>query len=213
MDRNSLISIATEAARDPSKASKIAAWIADELRAQKAAGETSTPPGYLYAGAFEWLIQTENLAVEPLTGGPPMTGSSNPYIPLRVPFDGLIIGQYGWAIAKSSGANADAQALIAANLPQAEDGRDLFSVSIGTDGQASFGSDGTEQLMFPASVVVGTRLHPRAMAWTVRRNQIIQAKFRNITNVYLDGFSSDAVPPLVLASAGIGFTVINLGSP
>lgn len=212
MDRSDLIRIAADAARDPSKAARIAAWIADELRKERSAGETDPPPGYLYAGAFEWSIQVENLAVEPLTGGPPITGSTNPYLPLRVPFDGLIVGMYGWAVARPT-TNVDAQVAVAQALASAEDGRDLFSLSIGTDGQASFGTDGHDQLMFPASSVVGTRLHPRPMAWTVRRNEVLQAKFRNITNVYLSGFTNDILPQLVLSRVGVGFTVLNLGSP
>lgn len=214
MDRNSLIALATEAARDPSRASRLAAWIADELRQQKAAGETATPPGYLYQGAFEWIITARDLPVEPLTGGPPITGSSNPYIPLRVPFDGLIIGMSGWASARPVAPDND-EALVAAELASAEDGRDLFSVSIAIDGQASFGTDGHDQLMFPASCVLGTRLHPRAMAWTVRRNQVLQAKFRNITNVYLDGVGGEdpTLEQLIVGQACVGFTVLNLGSP
>lgn len=212
MNRKALIALATEAARDPSRASKVAAWIADELRAQQQAGETATPEGYLYQGAHEWLIQADSLVVEPLTGGPPITSSTNPYIPLRTPFDALIIGVSGWAL-PAPVAESNTQAFLAANLASADDGRDLFSVSIGVDGQASFGTDGNDQLMFPASTVVGTRLNPRAMAWTVRRNQIIQAKFRNITNLYLDGVSSEVMPQLELQTAAICFTVLNLGSP
>lgn len=211
MNRNALIALATEAARDPSRASKVAAWIADELRDQQKAGETATPDGYLYQGAHEWLIQAENLVVEPLTGGSPITATTNPYIPLRTPFDALIIGVSGWAL-PAPATESNSQAFVAASLASADDGRDLFSLSIGIDGQASFGTDGNDQLMFPASTVVGTRLNPRAMAWTVRRNQIIQAKFRNITNLYLDGVSSEVMPSPVLQAA-ICFTLLNLGSP
>lgn len=212
MDRSSLIAIAVDAARDPSRAARLASLIADELRQQKAAGETNTPDGYLYQGAFEWIVTAENLAVEPLTGGPSITTSNNPFVPLKVPFDGLIIGASGWAIARPV-ADSTTQAAVAAQLASAEDSRDLFSVVLGVDGQIQFGTDGHDPMMYPASCVVGTRLHPRPMAWTVRRNQVIQAKFRNITNVYLDGLTSDTMPQLVLAEACIGFTVLNLGSP
>ncbi|MGH7605579.1 MAG: hypothetical protein ACRENK_16490 [Gemmatimonadaceae bacterium] len=213
MDRSSLIALATDAARDPSKASRIAGWIADELQRLKAAGETATPPGYLYQGAFEWVITAENVVVEPLTGGPPITGSANPYIPLRVPFDALIINQYGWAEVASASPPSTEEVSVIQALASAEESRDLFSCSIAIDGQASFGTDGTDQLMFPASCVVGTRLHPRSMAWTLRRNQLIQVKFRNIANVYLDGLSGEIMAMPVLAKACVGFTVLNLGSP
>lgn len=211
MNRNSLIALATEAARDPSRAARLAAWIVDELRNQRAAGETATPEGYLYQGAFEWVLTAQDLVVEPLTGGPDITSTVNPFIPLRVPFDGLIVGMSGWAVARPSTAATD-QAVVAAKLASAEDGRDLFSLVLGMDGQVQFGTDGHTPLMFPASCVVGTRLHPRIGAWTVRRNQVIQAKFRNITNVYLDGLVDGTIHPMVV-DASIGFTVLNLGSP
>jgi hypothetical protein len=211
VNRNSLIALATDAARDPSRAARLAAWIADELRAQKAAGETATPEGYLYQGAFEWVITAEDLAIEPLTGGPDITSSVNPFIPLRVPFDALIVGMSGWAVARPSTLDT-AQAVVAAELASAEDGRDLFSLVLGMDGQIQFGTDGHNPLMFPASCVVGTRLHPRIAAWTVRRNQVIQAKFRNMTNLYLDGINGDTLHTMVV-DASVGFTVLNLGSP
>lgn len=215
MTRDQLIALALEGERDPSRASTIAKWICDELRQQAKQGGTSTPPGYIYAGAQEWIVTANNLAVESLTTVP-LSTSLNEYIPLRVPFDALILGVQGWAEPLSTPGEGSApvnQQFLAASLPSAEDSRDLFSVSIGIDGQVSFGTDGNRQLMFPASVVVGTRLHPRPMAWTVRRNQLIQAKFRNISNVYLDGVDPQVMAAVVLRSASIGFSVLNLGSP
>jgi hypothetical protein len=213
MNRQQLVALATEGARDPSRASRIAAWIADELRRQAAAGETAVPDGYLYQGAFEWVVTAQNVAVEPLSTVA-LTNSLNPYIPLRVPFDGLIIGMQGWAEpASTPGEAALNQQFIAAYLASADDSRDLFSVSIAIDGQASFGTDGNDQLMFPASVVVGSRLHPRPMAWTVRRNQLLQVKVRNITNVPLDGVDPSVMAPVILKTVNVGFSVLNLGSP
>jgi hypothetical protein len=219
VNRESLIALANEAARDPSRAARIAGWIADELRDQAKLGETATPGGYLYAGSHEWIIKAQDLQVEPLPSPDqpnvgPITSSINSFIPLKTPFDALIVGMYGWAEpTPTAGADAPDELALVASLANAEDSRDLFSLAIGTDGQASFGTDGTDQLMFPASTVVGTRMHPRIGAWTVRRNQLIQARFRNITNVPLDGISSEVLNPIILKIAAVGFTVLNLGAP
>lgn len=213
MNRQAMIQWASMGARDPSQASTIAKWIADALREEAKQGETHTPPGYLYQGAFEWVLSVSNIQVESLTTTP-LTSSSNPYVPFRVPFDALIQSVHGWAEPVATpGESAVNQQFLAANLSTAEESRDLFSLSIGIDGQASFGTDGNNQLMFPASTVVGTRLHPRPMAWTVRRNQLIQAKFRNITNVPLDGVASNIMAPVILKNIYLVFTALNLGSP
>jgi hypothetical protein len=213
MNRQQLVALALEGDRDPSRSSRIAAWIADELRRQAAAGETAVPDGYLYQGSFEWVITAQNVAVESLSTVP-LTSSLNPFLPLRVPFDGLVIGVQGWAEpASTPGEAALNQQFVAANLASAEDSRDLFSVVLGLDGQVQFGTDGNEPLMFPASVVLGTRTHPRPMAWTLRRNQLLQAKVRNITNVPLDGVDPAVMSPVILKTINIGFTVLNLGSP
>ena len=215
-NRETLVKLAADAARDPSRAARLAGYIADELRQIAEAGETAVPPGYLYAGAFEWLLSTENLEVEPLsgTGAVPITQSGNQYVQLRIPFDALIVGVSGWAEPVSTaGSGAVNEQFIAASLASAQDSRDLFTVSLAIDGQASFGTDGFNQLMWPASTVVGTRLLPRPMAWAVRRNSLLQAKFRNVTNVYLDGVSTEVMHAVILKKVFIGYTVLNLGRP
>lgn len=207
-----MIALALKGARDPSQASACAKWIADALREEARKGETDTPPGYLYQGAFEWVLTASNVAVEPFTT--PLTKSSNEPVPFRVPFDALIQSVHAWAEPVATpGESALNQQFLATQLCTAEESRDLFSLSIGIDGQASFGTDGNAQLMFPASTVVGTRLHPRPMAWTVRRNQLIQATFRNITNVPLDGVSSQVMAPVILKNIYLVFSALNLGSP
>ena len=222
MGRGFLLELAREGARDPSRAPRIAAMLENALKQQRMSGG-NLPAGYIYEGAYQWIIQAENLDVEPLPGvanpnANPITGSSNEFIPLRVPFDALIMGAAGWcqpvAQTREGQQEVDAEDLLAANLLSCSPaGRDLFSVEFGLDGQVRFGTDGRNELMFPASSVVGTRDKPRPMAWTVRRNQIIRARFRNITNAWLEEIPDTVMQPPVLATAALALYALNLEAP
>jgi len=223
VSRDVWLAIANEAARDPSRAARLNALLLDLVREAKEQGGDSTPPGYLYAAAHQWIVRVRDLDPEPLPTAAfpartPITASALDAIPFRTPFTALIVGVCGWALARggpdpTTGVVDLGEHILAQVLPTAEAGRDLFSVSIGLDGQVTFGSDGRDVRMFPASCVVGTRLVPRAMAWTVRRNQIIQVKFRNITNVPLENVTPLVTRPLRLAEAAVNFFALNLERP
>lgn len=221
MSRELWQSLAREAARDPSRAPRIAGYLTDLLRAARSTGGR-LPDGYVYAGAYQFVIQAENLAVEPLPtdadpNRAPITSTSNNFIPLRVPFDMLIMGIGGWA--QPQGIPQDQSTLVfdeldaVNNISCSPSSRDLFSVEIGLDGQVNFGTDGRNRFMFPASVVVGARNRPRAAAWTVRRNQIIQTRFRNITNVFLDGVDPSILIAPNLVTAAVAYYALNLEAP
>jgi hypothetical protein len=213
--------LATEAARDPSRASRIYAYLAEVLQEEIDAGAAGHPPRYIYAPGHQWIIQVRDLDPEPLptpTGfqAAPITQSFTPAIPFRVPFDALLLGVSGWALPEPTqidGVITVAALSAAQTLASADAGRDLFTTSIGLDGQITFGTDGHDQLMFPASTVVGTRLKPRVLGWTIRRNQILQVKFRNITNAPLGGVAPTVVAPLRLAEASLNFHALNLEMP
>lgn len=222
MDREAALSLALDAARDPSQAARIAAWIAESLRAEQAAGEGAHPPGYLYAGAHRWIARVENLATEPLPptpGAPPITSSANEPVEIRTSFDALIIGVSGFGVLtpQPRGLNVPitaADLAVAELLSCARDGRDLFTVEYGLDGQITFGTDGRRQQMYPASVVVGDGPRPRALAWTVRRNQIITVRFRNISNVITSQIAASPIgPPDLRLTAEVAFHVVNMERP
>jgi hypothetical protein len=223
MNRDAILALANEAARDPSRAARLASLIADELAAEDGGGPLSrAPAAYFYAPAHQWLIQAQGLVVEPLPTDQnpqamPITQTANVAIPLRVPFDAILLGGAAWSQPTAQPVqNATTVSLgdvtNANGLSNSIDGRDLFSLQIGIDGQTWFSSDGRDPMLFPASTIMGSRLRPRAMAWTVRRNSIIQAKFRNVCNVPLDGVPTTAITPPVLSCA-VAFYALNLEAP
>jgi hypothetical protein len=213
--------LATEIARDPSRASRLCSYLAEVIQEEIDAGAAGHPPGYIYAPGHQWIVKVIDLDPEPLPttdvpNAAPITSSFAPAIPFRVPFDALLLGVSGWALPEPTPIDGviSVNALAAAQqLSSAADGRDLFTTSIGLDGQITFGTDGRDQLMFPASTVVGTRLRPRVLGWTVRRQQILQVKFRNITNAPLGGVASSVVAPLRLSEASLNFHALNLEMP
>jgi len=222
MSRDVWLAIANEAARDPSRSARLMAFLGDLVRAAQRAGGDATPPQYLYAAAHQWIVRARDLDPEPLPTAAfpartPITASALDAVPFRIPFTALIVGVAGWAQAKGSpdpqGVVDSGAQFLSQLLPVARAGRDLFSTSIGLDGQVTFGTDGRDVRMFPASTVVGTRLNPRAMAWTVRRNQTIQVKFRNITNVPCEQITGLDVAPIRLAEAAVNFFALNLERP
>jgi hypothetical protein len=221
VNREAILALANEAARDPSRAARLAGLIADELAAIDGQGPLSrAPAGYFYAPAHSWLIQAQNLAVEalPTAQNPqaqPITSTANVAVPLRVPFDAIILGGAAWAeptaqpLAPAT-TTSIGEVLFVNSIGTAIDNRDLFAMQLGIDGQTWFSSDGRDPMLFPASTMLGSRREPRSMAWTVRRNSIIQVKFRNVTNVPLDGVTTLA-PPLL--SCACAFYALNLEAP
>jgi len=222
--RSYLSNLAASAAADPSRASDIARHIARILADAEANGG-DLPEGYIYSGAHTWEIQADNVDVEPVGNfdspvGLPLTDTSNQPIPLKVPFDGLIMGIAGWAQPQAvHSPDIDhvtlKQVRASFCLSRVVDFRDLFSVEIGLDGTTTFGTDGNDRMLYPASTVVGSRLSPRPTAWTVRRNQRLQARFRNISNVsFADGsLGPDIFVPPLLSKIVLAFYVLNLEAP
>lgn len=209
--REILLALAAEAARDPSRAARIAEYIADICReADKSEGQI--PLGYLYAGAHKLLAIAENLAIEtlePAEGGTPITTTANRPIQIRIPFDVLIIGVGGWAEPNWRGIAAGDGGVAFALPSQAPDYLDTFSTDFQLDGATSFTTDGDDRLMAPAAVTVGTQRRPRPMAWTLRRNQLIAVRFRNILNA----FSSAGALGFQLRRVGLCFYALNLEAP
>lgn len=207
-------SIADEAARDPSRAAPLARYLAELLRGAQQSRDGRQPNGYVYAGAHTWIAEREDLAVEPLP--PPetavgITSSATPRIPIKVPFDALVMGVAGWCIPDFRQITSEGGGNLAlAALSQSADYRDFFSVRWGLDGEVWFGTDGEQDLMAPAAVVVGSRRSPRPLAWTVRRNQRIMVQFRNILNAYQVP-STPTTPNL--RRVALAFYVLNLEAP
>lgn len=222
MLRSYLQALAADAAADPSRARDIAGHITRILADAESNGG-DLPEGYIYAGAHTWEIQADNVVVEPVgtpsvPTGLPLTETSNMPIPLKVPFDGLIMGIAGWAqpqaVHRGTEGNAPLSAVRASFcLSRVIDFRDMFSVEIGLDGTSTFGTDGNDRMLYPASTVVGSRLSPRPAAWTVRRNQRLQARFRNVSNVWLTDVSAALLAPPVLSKIVLAFYVLNLEAP
>jgi len=207
-------SIAHGMAEDPSRATRDAAYLATLLEEAQARGEGRFPPGYQYAGAHHFLAVADDLEVQSLDNKDlPITSTGSRPIPIKIPFDCLIQGVFGWAFPIFNGAGQEsAFNVLAAEqvLSNASDYRDLFSVAWLLDGDPHFVGNGEESLMAPASAVIGSRNSPRSMAWTLRRGQIISVLFRNITNVPVPALTVFPYPKL---RATVAFQALNLGPP
>lgn len=222
MLRSYLRALAADAAADPSRAHDIAGHIVRLIDDANDNGG-DLPEGYIYAGAHTWEIQADNVTVEPVGNldspvGLPLTETSNQPIPLKVPFDGLIMGIAGWAqpqaVHLEDIANVNLKQVKASFcLSRVVDFRDLFSVELGLDGTTTFGTDGNDRMLYPATCVLGSRLSPRPTAWTVRRNQRLQARLRNISNVSLTEVNASIFVPPLLSKIVVAFYVLNLEAP
>lgn len=215
MDRSLWVSLANQAARDPSRASQIAKVLLDKINTEGRTADAA-PDGYLYAGADTLIARSRDLAVEVLQSqlnptGVPIWTSASAAIPIKIPFDCWIYGVAGWAQTRtpvSSETQPSAFPDVALNAPLCADGRDLFSADWGLDGQIKFGTDGRRAMMLPASAIVGTRLIPRRLSWTLRRNQVINVRFRNLWNAIVPTMPVGFEFP-TLAEAAIAFYVVN----
>lgn len=221
MDRDQWASWAEQAARDPSTAQRIARELARELRQALAEGD-GDPPGYVYAGAHQWILSAQDVEPEPVPdpSNPdrfPVTTTSNPEVTIVVPFNALIMGVAGWCTitppVPDEGSYSEQDLRIVNLLSCAEDGRDLFSTIIMVDGRQMLGTDGDTDLMFPASCVVGTRTRPRPLAWRVQTNQKLQCKFRNLTNLVLSPSVTNDLGLPVLRKVALAFYALNLDGP
>lgn len=208
--------LATEAARDPSRASQIAGVLLDRIDTEGRTGDRA-PEGYLYAGAHTFIARMRDLEVEPLPdlNNPkrvPIYDTANPVQVIKLPFDAWIYGVAGWSLTRSPVIEGEGLA-IGGLASTAWDDRDLFSIEWGLDGQVWFMTDGRGRKMVPASVAVGTREVPRRMSWTLRRNQVIQVRFRNLWNAVVPSWPvnpPNPVPFPVLAEAAVAFYAVNL---
>lgn len=211
-DRASWSRMAEEAARDPSRASQIARVLLDHIDTEARTGDYA-PEGYLYAGAHTFVARERDLEVEPLQSAAaptavPIWWTSREPVPVKIPFDCWIYGVAGWAVTRAE----DDTGLLPFVAPTAYDGRDLFTVGWELDGQINFSTDGRGTKMWPASVTVGTRKRPRRLSWTLRRNEVIGVRFRNLWNAIAPTLPA-GVDPLVLAEAAIAFYAVKLEMP
>ena len=225
MLRDLLIEASQRAVAEPQHAAHWSRVILETLSAmERLENGAAAPTGYLYAGAHNFTARTRRLAVEPLpedaaqagVPGVPITTTNSGAVDIRVPFDSFIYAVSGYAIPDfGSGEEPGENAESALLLPTAADGRDLFSVEWGLDGQVTYMTDGHNRLMFPASTCVGSRLVPRMMGWAVRRQQTINVRFRSLINAITTseiwGGLDDGFP--LIAEAGITFHVVNVGAP
>lgn len=219
MDREQWKRLAQQAARDPSRASQIAGILLERVQTESRTNGMA-PEGYLLHGAHTFEARARDVQVEAIqtladpNAGVPIWQTNNQAIPIKLPFDSLIIGAAGWA---STRIPVDGDGVVipgfVTGVPLAKDGRDLFSVQWELDGQVSFVTDGRAPRLQMASNVVGTRRIPRMMAWTLRRNQTIGVKVRNLWNAILSTLPTNVDDFPVLAEATIAFYAINLEQP
>ena len=205
--------LAEQAARDPSRATQIASVMLDHIDTEARTAQKA-PEGYLYSGAHTLIARVRNLEIEPLPTSVtpkavPIFETSNEAVPIKIPFDIWLYGVAGWAITATPLEDQVPAPNLVANAPSARDGRDLFSVDWSLDGQVAFSTDGRRRKMTPASAAVGTRRQPRALSWTLRRNQVIGVRFRNLWNAIVETTLTTFTYP-VLAEAAIAFYVVNL---
>lgn len=214
--RSRWLALATEAARDPSRASQFASVLLDRIDTEARTGERA-PEGYLYAGAHTLIARARNVPVEPLPtpAAPravPIWDTSNNVLDIKIPFDVWIYAVAGWAASKTIDVEGGPLVNAAPAAVTAADGRDLFSVEWGLDGSVWMMTDGRRRKMQPASCVVGTRRVPRRMSLTLRRNQILQVRVRNLWNVIQNTWPTQEEYP-ELAEVAVAFYAVNLEAP
>jgi len=223
LNRSALLALVDEAARDPSGARRLLELAGAMLHQEMQRGDYAMPPGYIYAGAHTWIASFEEVEPEPLPDATttvpqrdPLTNTANPPQIIEVPFDALILGVSGWAepiIDLENWSDGEQRGvLLHSSNP---DGRDLFSLDWNLNGKIYYVTDGRVDLMQPAAATVGTRTRPRPLGWIVQRNDRINVRIRNLTNVHVP-FSFDASvtePYGWNINAAVGFHALNLERP
>jgi hypothetical protein len=212
-------------ARDPTRAPTLAIDAANIARTAELAGG-DVPEGYIYSGAHTIELSADNVAVEPLSpevdGGLSPTQTGNREISVKAPFDCLMMGLAGWAEIVSVGEDGEVETITVAQIIRdnlrsnrtVADRRDMFAVELGIDGTTWLCTDGNDRLLWPATCVVGSRLSPRPLAWTVRRNQKLNMRVRNLSNLASahDEELEDEVPPPRL-NIRVAYYALNLEPP
>jgi len=185
MDRKVALEAARAAHANPAHAQQWAEVVLRALRDPSAGMTKAVPPGYLYAGSHNLIARRDNFGPEALPEnaqgalvGPIGWTSSQP-VTIKVPFDVAIEAVSAWAIPIIEGSSPDLSTQL---ISSARDGRDLFSVAWGINGQSVNFTTGDTPLMIPACSACGTRQVPKDMYWELQRNDVIQVWFRNITN-------------------------------
>jgi len=188
VNRQALLALIDEAARDPSGARRLLE-IADAMLAeQQRRGDAAHPPGYIYSGAHTWIAPFEVVDPEPLPDPDDastleLTATANAPQGIEVPFDALILGVSGWATPAVPRELDTADKNGVLELDADPDGRDLFSVSWQLNGNRQFVTDGRTDLLMPAPAILGTRRNPRQLGWLVQRDDLIDVRVRNLSNV------------------------------
>jgi hypothetical protein len=221
-NRSALLALVDEAARDPSAARRLLELAATMLRNEAQRGAYAEPPGYIYAGAHTWIATFENLppeplptAADPVPGRLPLTNTANAAQVVEVPFDALILGVSGWAASEIDETRAldDTEGILL--MSSNPEGRDLFAVEWNLNARLYYSTDGKNNLLEPAAAVLGTRTRPRPLGWLVQRNDEINVRCRNTTNVAVPFAFYDQQPepygwPITVE---VGFHVLNLERP
>jgi hypothetical protein len=187
MSRARLLALVDQAAADPSSARRLleqAQFLVDqELRT-----EQLPPDGYVYSGAHTLIAKFDQVNVEDLPDEDnpqirPLSQTTNDPEEINVPFDMLIQGVSAWAIPELPTGLESLYLKGILEFGANSDGRDLFSLAWGLDGDNLYCTDGWKAHMQPAASLVGTRANPRPLAWMPGRGRIINVWARNLTNV------------------------------
>ena len=187
--RSQLLALVDQAAADPSSARRLlqqAQLIVDqELRTDQL-----PPNGYVYAGAETLVAKFDRVEVEPIPDPDsplvrPLSQTTNDPRLVKIPFDMLIQGVSAWAIPilPTGVDNVLLKGIL--EMGANANGRDLFSVAWGIDGDNLFCTDGERSHLEPAACMVGTRENPRPLCWMPKRGRILNVWVRNLTNVVM----------------------------
>jgi len=196
MSRPRLLALVDQAAEDPSSARRLLQE-AQVLVDQELRTERLPPDGYVYAGAETLIAKFDRVQVEPLPDEDnpqirPLSQTSNDPREIKIPFDFLAEGVSAWAIPILPTWADISELKGIAEMGANTDGRDLFSLSWGLDGDNLYTSDGWRSHLEPAASLVGPRRRPRPLCWQLTRGRIINVWVRNLTNALNPtGFASE----------------------
>lgn len=213
--------LADRATNDTAFAPEAARILAHELRQAAQRTAAPTPRDYVYHGVHHLIVRTRDLEPEPLpefnaqgellTPGVQITRTGNQPVPVRIPFNCIVEGVFGYAVPQAT--DDDGSEIAPFLLGAAPDYRDLFAVRWGLDGDIWYSSNGNDEQLIPASVAVGTQRFPRTLAWPVSRQRTLNVQFRNITNAYLQALDPEVRPTFVLSEAALVFQLLKVDPP